>query len=886
MKCLVLFLALFVFGLLSVASPSCAIAVGYDMTVSSNYTIRFDGALAGDQVSWHRTSVGDINGNGIDDFIINSFGSDNNGSYSGSIYIIYDYKINNWINSGTTTVDLADSSNWNLRIDGAGAGHYLGNEFRLADITNDGKLDLLANSGTSTYIISQETFSAYGETVGNSFNLTDASKWTYRIYPTSSAPRGFYDGDYNGDEKIDLIVHDTTATFNGANSGSVYIINNDLISLSSTGHELNLTIPSNFSVRIDGPNDNDGATFGDRPMLADFNGNGKDDVLFVNSYYDANGRSNSGSAYIIYDDKIPQTGIGHTFNLTDTSNYNVRLDGKTSGSLLGIRLNVGDGNNDDKYEAYIGSINNENYVINYSFLQNYANYSGINLDANDATSYTVKISGGSEVEAIADFNNDGANEIMAIYGYGVNFLWGKHIVDFINTGNTISLADEDNYWIRFSGNYLFRGKGWQAGDINGDGMLDFIGGEDQADYNGRSNSGSMWIRLNFPHTITASGVGGSTNSESSVVTGTVSSPLSVSNIAGVQWSLGNNPASGWHECVATDGSFDSTDEAYSCTVNMVDEGSKNIYTRAYDENRSYTAVSHYASLSTRADRTGPAKSFVVIGKDGKEYQREFKQQSLLNQEVVGYNHQPQFCFSVAGDTGSGLKEYSVKVDNNDYIASILPAPPPAGDEGNTTLESSGATIKESTDKWIRWVGFTKDEDVDRICTYGKGDAKYLNTGLHTWQVVARDEAGNSTTIGKQRFLVGTHSGSVGKSEGKYYPLSILQIGNRLGLTYSTENPQLFTDLTKALSVTDTTPTIYGLASVGSHITLIIDQESTNSLGVKERTQVVYKNTDTNINSEWGINLTEALSTGTYYLTVEAADDYNNYAVVKDVLIKI
>jgi len=56
--------------------------------------------------------------------------------------------------------------------------------------------------------------------------------------------------------------------------------------------------------------------------------------------------------------------------------------------------------------------------------------------------------------------------------------------------------------------------------------------------------------------------------------------------------------------------------------------------------------------------------------------------------------------------------------------------------------------------------------------------------------------------------------------------------------------------------------------------------------VKERTQVVYKNTDTNINSEWGINLTEALSTGTYYLTVEAADDYNNYAVVKDVLIKI
>ncbi len=357
----------------------------------------------------------------------------------------------------------------------------------------------------------------------------------------------------------------------------------------------------------------------------------------------------------------------------------------------------------------------------------------------------------------------------------------------------------------------------------------------------------------------------------------------------------------WITCTANDGAFDELEESFSCTVvTPLNTGTHTIYFRAIDNDGNVTdsgsessysftikkEVSDEPQVSTPLDTTPPLRSFTLVGENGQKYSREFKQMSLLNQEVVGYNHYPQFCFSAAHDEDGKLKSYLIKVNGQDYLTGIRPTPPPVGDEGNTRVESSGATIKESNEKWIKWEGFTKIEDVDRICVYGKGDAKYLSTGLHTWEVIAKDEAGNQTIIGTARFLVGTHTGSKGKESGLFYPLSILQIGNRTNLTYSTENPELFTSVTQPLVVVDTTPTIYGIASVGSQITLIVDKEVINATGDKQREQVENKNTTANTNSEWGINLIEPLTTGTYYLTVEATDVYDHYAIIKDVLITV
>src|SRR3989440_6027189 len=105
-------------------------------------------------------------------------------------------------------------------------------------------------------------------------------------------------GDVNGDGKADLLIDAPWADNNGRNnSGSVYVVfgkatttNIDLAALGAGGY------------RIDGPtSDFNGGELGfNLDGGRDINGDGIPDAVLGSSYSDNNGRTDSGSAYVVF----------------------------------------------------------------------------------------------------------------------------------------------------------------------------------------------------------------------------------------------------------------------------------------------------------------------------------------------------------------------------------------------------------------------------------------------------------------------------------------------------------------------------------------------------------------------------------------------------------
>jgi len=160
------------------------------------------GENPGDQFGWVANPIGDVDGDGISEFIVTAATNGGNGANSGRIYL-YD---------GATGLErwrATGGAGWNLGFDGDLAG----------DIDGDSVPDVIAGapgaagvgravvySGTSGVII--RTF--FGENPGDQFG-----------YDASGG------GDFNGDGTPDLLItaqsHDTA----GNNAGRVYVYSAD-----------------------------------------------------------------------------------------------------------------------------------------------------------------------------------------------------------------------------------------------------------------------------------------------------------------------------------------------------------------------------------------------------------------------------------------------------------------------------------------------------------------------------------------------------------------------------------------------------------------------------------------------------------------------------------
>jgi hypothetical protein len=530
---------------------------GIDLSSSSSYSIRIDGATAGDQMSYAGFDAADIDGDGKNDLILGAAFTDNNGrSNSGSVYVINNTLLRGYSGTGNTH-DLAVTSKWTIRYDSAVAGDQLGyNDVDGVDLNNNGKADLFLGAAYATrngrsysgaiYLIYDSLIDDYSGT-GNIVDLATSTNWNLR-YDGPGA--NWYIGeaetnidhvfDLDNDNKSDLIIY--------GDSDYAYIIFNSLFDdYSGTGNALDLATASTYNLRYQVP----GGGVEGPPTIADFNGNGKNDLVI------SDGDSEPSHAYIMYDSLLDDySGTGNDINLSTSTNYNVRIQSVGTYDYIGYNSSfvAGDYNGDGKKDLYLTSDINSVFVVNNTIFS-------------------------------------------ALSG----------------TGNTVLLSTAANLALQYNGailgDYLGGSGGIDLGDVNGDGADDFLVSAPY--YSNGGSRGALYVIFNFPHTITTSFAG---REGSSVrIQGTVSASSSVTTIANVQYRVdSNDPTATWTSCTPDDGSYSSRSEAFKCSLSSypTNDGHHTIYVRAYDTNGAYTAQSNYYTFqydigNTSAKQAGP-----------------------------------------------------------------------------------------------------------------------------------------------------------------------------------------------------------------------------------------------------------------------------------------
>ncbi len=537
-----------------------------DLSNSSNWNIRYVGTVTGDSASYYAVAASDLSGNGENDLIISHYAGDHGGtSNRGAVYYIKDDLLDDYTGTGNT-VDLATTTNFTTKYIGASAGDYFGSSIGVdQDFDNDGKKDLFivaahasnnsrSNSG-SAYMILNTLIDDYAGT-GNIVSMGTSTNYNTR-FDGASAGFELYsylipgDGDIDDDEKDDVFLSSPNASYSG--TGSLYLIYNTILDdYTGTGNTLDLSQSSKYNVRINGAT-NDGYTLGfSVTNFVDLNNDSQNDLMIADSATSYNSKSYSGSIYVLYHSLLSSlTGTGNSLDLSSSSSYNLRIDGSDANSYFG-----------------------------------YDNWA-------------------------ADYNADGLMDIIAdncCVENSVFIIYNSIFSSFTGTGNTLNLATSTNYSIRYTGptNNQFDVI-YTNVDLNSDGKVDIINNDALADNNSRANSGSNYIIYNFPHTVSQTTA--TRTDATATIVGSVSATNSTTSISGVQYQIDSNSPSGtWTSCTASDGSFNSTSESFTCTTSSAPttDGTHTIYIRSYDSNTSYTAQSHYLSYAYTIGSSSPS----------------------------------------------------------------------------------------------------------------------------------------------------------------------------------------------------------------------------------------------------------------------------------------
>jgi Ca2+-binding RTX toxin-like protein len=303
---------------------------------------RIDGAAANDRAGTSVAGGRDVNGDGRPDVLVGAPQADHNGrANSGSVYAVFGQ-------AGTDAVDLAALGTSGWAIDGAAAGDQLSSAALTVDQTGDGRADVLAGARLADPSGRLDAGAAYlVSAVGASVDLAEEGAAFYVAQGAvagdlagSAVAQG---GDLNGDARPDILVGAPGGDSNGrAASGSAYV----LLGVTAGGSHDLAALESAWRV--------DGAAAGDAAGTAvdaggDIDSDGRVDLVVGSPLADRSGRTDSGSARVLYGG-----GFAGVVDLATTTAPGFRADG-ASGDWAGTAVAlVGDANGDGRGDAVVG----------------------------------------------------------------------------------------------------------------------------------------------------------------------------------------------------------------------------------------------------------------------------------------------------------------------------------------------------------------------------------------------------------------------------------------------------------------------------------------------------------------------------------------------------
>lgn len=437
------------------AVPTGAGATVVDLSGAPG-SIRVDGQAVNDLSGLTVASAGDVNGDGMPDFVVGAPDADNNTrTDSGSAYVVYGGQ-----NLGD--VNLQNLSSAGFRIDGAAPGDKAGASVAAAgDVNGDGLADVIVgareasnnareNSGSAYVIYGRRTADPIDVHLAN-ITTTQTSRG-FRIDGAAANDLAGFSvagaGDLNGDGVSDVIVGATGAGNAGRlGSGSAYVIYGERTADPADFDLADITTTqASRGLRIDGAAANDGA--GNAVAgTGDLNGDGLDDVIVGASGAANNGRANSGSAYVIYGQRTADPADVDLANIgTTQAARGMRIDGAAANDGVAYAVaGPGDLNGDGIADAIVGAPTATIGAMNSGVA--YVIYGQQATDLPD-----VDLANIATTQASRGFRIDGA-------------------------------ASNDLAGISVAG----------AGDLNGDGIADAIIGAPAVGNNGRARSGSAYV---------------------------------------------------------------------------------------------------------------------------------------------------------------------------------------------------------------------------------------------------------------------------------------------------------------------------------------------------------------------------------------------------------
>ncbi|MGF1523744.1 MAG: choice-of-anchor Q domain-containing protein [Leptolyngbyaceae cyanobacterium] len=467
------------------------------------------------------SNAGDINNDGIDDLIIGASGAGDNST--GESYVVFGRQ-----NFNSGNLKLADLNGSNgFVINGIDSLDLSGFSVSNAgDINGDGIDDLAIGAPYANFQTDApgEAYVVFGgETVGASGSLNLAALegsngFVINGIDALDGAGGSVSnaGDINNDGIDDLLIGGADAADPNGNdlAGETYVV--------FGGTSVGASGSFNLS-ELDGSNGFvlNGIDSGDQSSRSvsnagDVNDDGIDDLLIGAFRGDPNGRNDAGETYVVFGNSA--VGASGSLNLSELNGSNgFVINGVDSGDLSGRSIsNAGDINGDGIDDVLIGAYGADPNGTNFAG-ETYVVFGGSTVGAsgsfnlselNGSNGFVINgiepgEASGEAVSNAGDINGDGADDLLigALRADGNGNSTGKTYVVFggntvgssgnlnltdlnINSGFVINGIDSSDFLGRAVSN---------GGDINDDGIEDFIVSASSADVDGNIGTGETYV---------------------------------------------------------------------------------------------------------------------------------------------------------------------------------------------------------------------------------------------------------------------------------------------------------------------------------------------------------------------------------------------------------